>query len=215
MSVSKKTIMITLGLFVGTLLGGLATSAQAQVLQPLGPIDFSHDTQLFAPVELDFGNEPTGRTDGYFFVYDKTYGAIGGERTVVGDPNITRETNPVWFDRLSNVTPNPISQQPGGPFIVPDLNQLPLDPLTGKPLNPDSGPPGARTVINRPLRTSGLRSAPPNSIFAWGDRYEFGYRVDHRGWQFSVIDGPDQNQTETYGSDCIAQPSTWRGIHCV
>lgn len=192
MIVSKKAILITLGLFY---LGGVVTSVHAQILQPLGPIDFTNDTQLFAPVELDFGNEPTGRTDGYFFIYDKTYGAIGGERTVVGDPNITRETNPVWYDRLSNVSPNP-----GSPFPVPDLNQLPLDPLTGKPLNPDSGPPGARNVINRPLRSSGLRSAPPDSVFAWGDRYEFGYRVDHRGWQFSVLDGPDQNHAEIYGT---------------
>ena len=45
----------------GLLLAVLAANAQAQVNLPFGPENYSHDFQLFAPVEIDLDNEPYSR----------------------------------------------------------------------------------------------------------------------------------------------------------
>ena len=191
--------------------GVLAASASAQLTQsPLGPVDYYHDLQVFAPVELDFGNEPCGRCDGYFFVYDKLYWSMTGERIALGAPDRMREAPPVWFDRNPLDNQNPYTgvqfppevtdpNDPNSMTGIPEVptifdGTLPVDPATGRPLNPDTGNP-----INRPLLMSNILSGLPNAKFAWGDRYEFGVVEDGRGWAISVLDGPEQEQGRFYG----------------
>jgi hypothetical protein len=177
-------------LLLGAMLAG---AAGAQDLLPFGPVDYEQPLQLFAPVELGLDFE-VEHERGYFVNLHKVYWGIDGERVVVGDPNIQRETNPVWYDRLPNVSPNP-----NQPFPPVPLNQLPLDPATGQPLNPDSGPPGMRDVINRPLRLSGLRSTVPDAEFDFGDRYELGFAAGGDGWMVGILEGPRQDQTQVFG----------------
>ena len=50
-----------------------------------------------------------------------------------------------------------------------------------------------------PSVINAVRSSPPRSKFAWGDRYEFGYSEDGHGWLVGIIDGPDQRQRLDFG----------------
>ncbi len=66
---------------------------------------------------------------------------------------------------------------------------IPLDPKTGDPINP-------------PILPNSITSAIPRATFHNGDRYEFGYWGENgRGWLMSVLNGPDQVQSFTLGSD--------------
>jgi hypothetical protein len=47
--------------------------------------------------------------------------------------------------------------------------------------------------------TNSLQDVPPNAGFAFGDRYEFGFRNSRSGWKVSILDGPTQRQSELYG----------------
>lgn len=44
-----------------------------------------------------------------------------------------------------------------------------------------------------------LTNAGPKAGFAFGDRYEFGYRSRGNGWTIGILDGPANTQTEVYG----------------
>jgi hypothetical protein len=44
-----------------------------------------------------------------------------------------------------------------------------------------------------------LTNAGPKAGFAFGDRYEFGYRNRGNGWTIGILDGPAQSQFEFYG----------------
>lgn len=48
-----------------------------------------HDLQFFSPVDFSFENRPIKRDCGYSFTYDKLSWAGTGEKTPVGDPNVT------------------------------------------------------------------------------------------------------------------------------
>jgi hypothetical protein len=64
---------------LGPLLTLLAASAaQAQHLQPLGPVDYNPDFQLFAPADLGSFGEPPPPKEGYFLTYDRMYWTIEG-----------------------------------------------------------------------------------------------------------------------------------------
>lgn len=199
MSETTKIAVATVGLFVGV----LVTSAEAQYLQPLGPIDYVHDFQIFAPVELDFGNVPTGRTDGYFFNYDKTYLGATGEQNAIGDPNVRREVFPVYFDREPPQL-NPLSNSPvivGWPVLQNDLDidgDGVVDIPAGAPINPDNGEP-----IPRGIFQTGIQHTVPVTMFEFGDRYEFGWVDDGRGWLFGIMDGPKHDRTYSYGSNAF------------
>ena len=39
----------------------------------------------------------------------------------------------------------------------------------------------------------------PDAGFAWGDRYEIGYRDRGNGWMIGILDGPTQQQSKVYG----------------
>jgi hypothetical protein len=53
--------------------------------------------------------------------------------------------------------------------------------------------------VDPPLIFNGLTDAVPEATFGWGERYEFGYIVDHHGWTASVLDGPDVSDIAEYG----------------
>jgi hypothetical protein len=44
-----------------------------------------------------------------------------------------------------------------------------------------------------------LEDVPPKAGFAFGNRYELGYRDKDNGWMLGILDGPELNQTEIYG----------------
>src|SRR5688572_13096831 len=80
-----------------------------------------------------------------------------------------------------------------------------------------SGPPELAEVIYRDNNAGGgaigdegnpdppheifntLHDVPPKAGFAFGDRYDFGYRERDNGWLISILDGPELHQTEFYG----------------
>lgn len=54
-----------------------------------------------------------------------------------------------------------------------------------------------------------VQDAPPESGFAWGERYEFGrLGKDNSGWFMGVLDGPALHTRETYGFGHLAIPNT-------
>jgi hypothetical protein len=58
----------------------------------------------------------------------------------------------------------------------------------------DNGdPPPPHQIFNT------LNDVPPKAGFAFGNRYELGYRDRDNGWKIGVLDGPELNQTEFYG----------------
>src|SRR5262249_20867765 len=56
-----------------------------------------------------------------------------------------------------------------------------------------------------------LNNTPPRAGFAFGNRYELGYRDQGNGWVVGVLDGPDLNQTQFYGF--APDAATNGGIH--
>ena len=60
-------------------------------------------------------------------------------------------------------------------------------------VNPNSPVP-APTVIH-----NALNNVPPRAGFAFGNRYELGYRDAGNGWMVGVLDGPEQNQSQFFG----------------
>jgi hypothetical protein len=181
------------------ILAAFAGVAWAQEDVPFGPKNYEQDFQMFAPLELDLDNQPVGFKDnrgGYFFSYDKLIWSISGERVAVGDQSITREVPPIWQDRISPI--NPIT---GLPIVV----GFPVDQVTGRPLNPDTGTypyiaaGDQQQPIQRNIFAASIQDGVPNAPMALGDRYEFGYANGDTGWEISVLDGPQQRQAQTFG----------------
>jgi hypothetical protein len=73
---------------IGLLLATFAATAHAQFDLPFGPEDYSHDFQLFAPVEIDLDNEPAIDDYGYWAGYNKLAWTLSGERVEIGDPTL-------------------------------------------------------------------------------------------------------------------------------
>src|ERR1700754_885793 len=78
-----------------TLLGTTAVlfafmgNAHAQENFPLGPENYEHDAQVFAPFELDLDNMTDKQWSGYYFEYNKLVWNYTGERTTVGGSNVS------------------------------------------------------------------------------------------------------------------------------
>ncbi len=133
----------------------------AQPNLPFGPENYSHDFQLFAPVELDLDNEPVQDDYGFWAGYNKLAWSFSGEHVTIGDPNVTVLAETIYY---------------------------------AKPEDLD--------LANRPEPyqiQNGLQNALPDAEFAFGDRYEFGYRNRGNGWMFGILDGPEQSQFQVYG----------------
>ena len=93
---------------IGLLLATCAVKAHAQFNLPFGPEDYSHDFQLFAPVEIDLDNEPAVDDFGYWAGYSKLAWSINGERTPVGDPNVVVFAEEIYRDNsIDNGDPPP------------------------------------------------------------------------------------------------------------
>jgi hypothetical protein len=58
---------------------------------------------------------------------------------------------------------------------------------------------------------NGLQNALPDAGFAFGDRYEFGYRNRGNGWSIGILDGPEQSQFQVYGMSPTLQGSSLPG----
>ncbi|MCO6046321.1 BBP7 family outer membrane beta-barrel protein [Aeoliella sp. ICT_H6.2] len=77
----------------------------------------------------------------------------------------------------------------------PDTVQRSFGAWGGVPLDPETGDP-----IVPPLIRNSIQSAVPRAVFDTGDRYEFGYwSEDGKGWQMSVLNGPDNIQGMNLG----------------
>lgn len=141
------------------LLAIVAAKAQAQVDVPFGPENYSHDFQLFAPVQIDLDNMPYQDNYGYWADWSKLWWSFSGEHVTVGDPSVTRFAEIIYRDNAGDL----------------------------------GDPPAPYEVQN------GLQNVIPNAGFAWGDRYEFGYRDRGNGWMIGILDGPTQQQSHVYG----------------
>ncbi len=47
---------------------------------------------------------------------------------------------------------------------------------------------------------NGLQNTAPSAQFGWGDRYEFGFFDGDSGWQISILDGPINSSSNTFGN---------------
>ncbi len=146
---------------IGLLLATFAAKAHAQFNLPFGPEDYSHDFQLFAPVEIDLDNEPAVDDYGYWAGYNKLAWTLSGERVEIGDPTVD-----VLAEEIYRYNAN---VDVGGP------------------------PPDPYKIYD------GLQNVIPNAGFAYGDRYEIGYRNRGDGWMIGILDGPLQTQNMIYG----------------
>lgn len=81
----------------GALLVALVGDARAQHNLPLGPSNYEHDLQIFAPLELDIDNLPPDDYAGYFFEYNKLFWSYTGERATVGSPNVTEYAEIIYY----------------------------------------------------------------------------------------------------------------------
>lgn len=58
---------------------------------------------------------------------------------------------------------------------------------------------------------NGLQDVVPEATFGWGERYEFGLQEKGKGWLIGIINGPQVNQEQTFGSG--PQTSGFGSIH--
>lgn len=156
-------------------------NAMAQENVPFGPSNYEQDLQIFAPFELDLDNMTDKQWSGYFFEYNKLFWSYSGERTTVGSGQISESI--VWVDGVN--APHTITAT-NGEFAEIIYRFNPQD-FTNNPLPPPH-------VIHNTLT-----DVPPDAGFAFGNRYEVGYRDEGHGWTIGVLDGPQLNQSRTYG----------------
>src|SRR5215475_3567156 len=94
----RQSLITLLG--TALVLLGLAGLARAQENFPLGPENYEHDTQIFAPFELDLDNQTDTQWSGYFFEYNKLVQSYTGERTTVGSNNVSQTIT--WFNGVQD-----------------------------------------------------------------------------------------------------------------
>ena len=166
---------------VGVLFASQAATSHAQydLEANCGPFCDVQDYQWFEPVDLDLNCEPIRQDCGWFGGYQKTYWAMTGERTTIGDPTA---------DVISEIifpgnTPAANAAAAGNPnFLLPD-GSVPV------------------TVPGYTIR-NGIQNAPPRAEFAWGDRYEMGYvGKNGNGFIIGILDGNENESEEIYGFD--------------
>src|SRR3954471_3969938 len=92
--------LITL-LATTAVLFALTGKARAQENFPLGPENYEHDAQVFAPFELDLDNMTDKQWSGYFFEYNKLIWNYTGERTTVGSSNVSETIQ--WFNGVNTL----------------------------------------------------------------------------------------------------------------
>jgi hypothetical protein len=102
----------------------MSAHALAQPNLPFGPENYSHDFQLFAPVEIDLDNEPMVDDHGYFAGYNKLAWSFSGEHVTIGDPDVVTFAEIIYYpnpaDNEFQSVPNPYQIQNGIQNAIPD-----------------------------------------------------------------------------------------------
>lgn len=166
-------------MFVAVAFAGKAT---AQENLPFGPENYEQDWQIFAPFSLDLDNLTNKQWSGYFFHYDKLLQSYTGERTTVGSGNVSETIQ--FFNGVQTQSLTATN----GEFAEIIYRVNPQDFVNAN--NPVPAP----YVVHNALRDAG-----PRANFALGNRYELGYHDQGHGWTVGVLDGPNNQQTQTYG----------------
>jgi hypothetical protein len=156
--------------------------APAQENLPNGPENYEQDLQMFAPYSLDLNNMVDKQISGYFFNYDKLFWSYSGERVTIGSQNVSETIT--WFNGVQNQ----VITASDGEFAEIIYRVNPQDFV-----NQNNPVPPPYVVHNT------LNNVPPKAGFAFGNRYELGYADAGHGWTVGVLDGPELNQTQTFG----------------
>ncbi len=91
---------------------------------PIGPSNYDHDLQLFAPLELDLDNSLEDQYSGYFFEYNKLFWSYRGERVVVGNPDVVEFAEVIY--RVNPQDELDVLNPPPGPHQIRNtLNDVP------------------------------------------------------------------------------------------
>jgi hypothetical protein len=104
----------------------MTAHALAQPNLPFGPGNYSHDFQLFAPVEIDLDNEPMVDDHGYYAGYNKLAWSFSGEHVTVGDPDVLTFAEIIYYANPGLPDPNvgapplPYQVQNGLQNVIPD-----------------------------------------------------------------------------------------------
>jgi hypothetical protein len=178
----KQTLTALLA--TAALLAAFIGNAHAQENVPFGPENYEQDLQIFAPYNLDLDNMTDKQWSGYFFNYDKVFWSYSGERVTVGSSNVSETIT--WFNGVANQ----VITATNGEFAEIIYRVNPQDVPFVDPNNPVPPPHVVHNTLN---------NVPPRATFAWGNKYEAGYQDQGHGWKVGVLDGPDQNQTQTFG----------------
>ena len=118
MRLQSKQILAAIGLYLAV----VANHAWAQPNLPFGPENYSHDFQLFAPVEIDLDNEPMLDDYGYWAGYNKLAWSFSGEHVTVGDPNVVTFAEIIYYDNPDDLgdPPPPYQVKNGLQDVIPD-----------------------------------------------------------------------------------------------
>jgi hypothetical protein len=119
---------------------------------------------------------------GYFFAYNKLFWSYTGERVTVGSGNVSETIMFFNGTQTQQITAS------DGEFAEIIYRVNPQDFV-----DPNNPLPPPHVIHNT------LNNVPPKAGFAFGDRYELGYRDEGHGWLLGVLDGPQLNQTQTFG----------------
>ncbi len=169
----------------------LIGDARAQENVPLGPENYECDAQPFAPFTLDLDNMAEGSQSGYFFEYNKLFWAYTGERTTIGSDHVSETIQ--FFNGVQTQTLTATD----GEFAEIIYRVNPQDAPFVDPNHPVPPP----NVVHNSLNNVG-----PKAGFAFGNRYELGYKDAGNGWVVGVLDGPEQNQTQVFGAPVGTSP---------
>src|SRR3954468_16069717 len=172
------TLLATTALFAA-----VVRDARAQENLPNGPENYEQDFQMFAPYSLDLNNMVDKQISGYFFSYDKLYQSYSGERVTIGSSNVSETIT------FFNGVQNQVITATDGEFAEIIYRVNPQDFV-----NPNNPIPPPNVIHNS------LNNVAPRAGFASGNRYEIGYKDGGNGWTVGVLDGPEQNQNETWGA---------------
>jgi len=174
--------LITLLVGTAAVLFAFVGNARAQENFPLGPSNYECDGQYFAPFDLELDNLTDKQWSGYFFEYNKLFWSYTGERTTIGSHNVSETIT--WFNGVQDQ----VITATDGQFAEIIYRVNPTDFVN--PNNPVPAP----IVIHNALQNAG-----PRAGFAFGNRYELGYKDAGHGWTVGVLDGPELNQNAFYG----------------
>jgi hypothetical protein len=181
----RQQLLVLLG--TTALLAAACGRAAAQENLPMGPSNYEHDFQMFAPFDLDLDNMSDPQWGGYFFEYNKLFWSYSGERVTIGSDDV-EELIDTDGDGIGDTTVE--GQFAEIIYFVDPITGIPNPQDEFDPLNP---PPTPYIVENT------LTDVPPKAGFALGNRYEVGYQDQGHGWLIGVLDGPELAQTEFYG----------------